>query len=306
MNIQQIKQVLTIAALGSINKAAKELFLSQPNLSLSIKNLEDELQNFIFTRTSKGVELTEFGREFIAIAQPAYQQFNYLEEFCSSITYDAPLSFSVSSQYFKFASSVFIDVYNKYKNKNTNFSFKEEPILQVISSVHNQQSEIGILLLSSMQKKVLLRLLKSRGINYYKFTTEKASIIIGPNNPYFSKNIKGVTRNMISNFPFVTYNDDQYNFSVEWAEVGIFNPNNRIYVSDRASMNDFLTNTNAFTVGVHNINAYNNTEYYKNLRALPFLDVDLTFELGWIANKSRPLSAIAQEYIDLVNDVLKL
>jgi DNA-binding transcriptional LysR family regulator len=304
MDIHQIEQVITIAALGSINKAAKELYISQPNLSLSIKNFEAELQNPIFKRSSKGVELTQFGREFLYFAQPTYQQFKNLEEFCTSITTEAPLSFSASSQYFKFASTVFVDIYNKYCEKNINFTFKEEPVLSVISSVHAQKSEIGILLLSSVQKKMLLRLMKSRGIEYHKLSEEKGTVILGSNNPLFHKDLKGVTREMIRKFPFITYSDEQYNFSIEWAEMDLINPYNRIFVSDRASMNDFLNRTNAYSIGIHNWNAYKNTEYYTNVKAYPLLDYDLSIELGWISNKSRPLSPIAKEYIDSVKAIL--
>jgi len=304
MNIDQIKQVIAVAALGSINKAAKELFISQPNLSLSIKNLEAELQNPIFQRSSKGVELTQYGREFLSFAQPTYQQFKQLEDFCSSITTEPHLSFSVSSQYFKFASSIFVNIYNKYSENNINFTFREEPVLNIISSVHSQKSEIGILLLSSQQKKMLLRLLKSKGIEYHKLSEEKGTVILGANNPLFHKELKGVTRQMISKYAFVSFLDEQYNFSIEWAEMGIFNPYNRIYVSDRASMNDFLKNTDAYSIGIHNWNAYKNTEYYSNVKALPLLDYDLSVELGWISTKSRPLSPIAKEYIENIKEIL--
>ena len=57
MKIEQIRQVLAINRCGSINKAAEELFLSQPNLSISVKNLEDELGYRIFIRSSHGVRL---------------------------------------------------------------------------------------------------------------------------------------------------------------------------------------------------------------------------------------------------------
>ena len=48
MTLQQLKYVLAIADKGSINEAAKSLFISQPSLSNSIKELEQELQITIF------------------------------------------------------------------------------------------------------------------------------------------------------------------------------------------------------------------------------------------------------------------
>ena len=43
MTIQQCKYVLKIAECGSFNEAAKQLFVAQSTLSVSVKSLEDEL-----------------------------------------------------------------------------------------------------------------------------------------------------------------------------------------------------------------------------------------------------------------------
>lgn len=51
MTLQQLKYALEIARYGSINEAAKKLFISQPSLSNSIRELESELGIVIFERT---------------------------------------------------------------------------------------------------------------------------------------------------------------------------------------------------------------------------------------------------------------
>ena len=78
MKIEQIRQVLAINRCGSINKAAEELFLSQPNLSISVKNLEDELGYRIFIRSSHGVRLTHHGKIFVQSASVVMDQFDSL------------------------------------------------------------------------------------------------------------------------------------------------------------------------------------------------------------------------------------
>ena len=62
IQFQQIIYFLKIAELRSINKAAAKLYVSQPSLSQSIKNLEDELNIRLFRRSNKGVVLTEDGK----------------------------------------------------------------------------------------------------------------------------------------------------------------------------------------------------------------------------------------------------
>ena len=57
MNVLHMRYAVEVARLGSINKAADELFIAQPNLSRTIKKLEDDLGITIFDRSrtiSKG------------------------------------------------------------------------------------------------------------------------------------------------------------------------------------------------------------------------------------------------------------
>ena len=68
IQFQQIIYFLKIAELRSINKAAAKLYVSQPSLSQSIKNLEDELNIRLFRRSNKGVVLTEDGKRFLQYA----------------------------------------------------------------------------------------------------------------------------------------------------------------------------------------------------------------------------------------------
>ena len=62
MQISQLKQFISIAANGSMSKAAQELNISQPALTVSIRQLEEELGTPLFIRSSKGVSLTNYGR----------------------------------------------------------------------------------------------------------------------------------------------------------------------------------------------------------------------------------------------------
>ena len=64
MTLQQLKYALTIADCGSMNEAAKHLFLSQPSLSETMKELEQEIGMQIFLRSNRGIVITPEGEEF--------------------------------------------------------------------------------------------------------------------------------------------------------------------------------------------------------------------------------------------------
>ena len=61
MRLEQILYLVEIERYKSMNAAAKELHVTQQNLSSAIKRLEEELQLTLITRTSKGVALTKDG-----------------------------------------------------------------------------------------------------------------------------------------------------------------------------------------------------------------------------------------------------
>lgn len=69
----------TVATIGNITKAAQELMISQPAVSKSIKNLEEQLGGVLFTRTKRGVVLTEEGKEFYKYIKQAIEQINNAE-----------------------------------------------------------------------------------------------------------------------------------------------------------------------------------------------------------------------------------
>jgi DNA-binding transcriptional LysR family regulator len=74
MKLQQLIYVVEIEKYKSMSKAAKKLFVSQPNLSSSIKNLENEIGITIFERNNRGVQVSQQGIEFLSYARGILSQ----------------------------------------------------------------------------------------------------------------------------------------------------------------------------------------------------------------------------------------
>ena len=58
MTLQQLKYLVTVAECKNITEAAEKLFISQPSLSASLHNLEEEMGVTAFVRSNKGVAVT--------------------------------------------------------------------------------------------------------------------------------------------------------------------------------------------------------------------------------------------------------
>ena len=69
MLVRQMECFLTVARLGNLSRAAEEMFLTQPTLTARLKALEEEVGDSLFVRTSRGMRLTEAGKEFLPYAE---------------------------------------------------------------------------------------------------------------------------------------------------------------------------------------------------------------------------------------------
>ena len=80
MTLLQLHYTIVVAETQSINAAAKKLYISQPTLSSTIKELEEEMGVQLFHRTNRGISLTQKGEEFLPYARNVLLQYRLLEE----------------------------------------------------------------------------------------------------------------------------------------------------------------------------------------------------------------------------------
>lgn len=79
-NLSSYRIFYTVANSGNISKAAKELYISQPAISKSIQKLEESVGCKLFSRSSRGVVLTEEGRLLYSHVSEAFETLTLGEE----------------------------------------------------------------------------------------------------------------------------------------------------------------------------------------------------------------------------------
>src|SRR5699024_5011890 len=80
VNLKQIKYFVAVAKESHFSRAAEKLHISQPPLSMSIRQLEDELSFSLFIRTNKRVRLTDAGRIFYPEALQLLRQAEEMQQ----------------------------------------------------------------------------------------------------------------------------------------------------------------------------------------------------------------------------------
>ena len=117
---------------------AKRLFITQPSLSNSIRELETELNISIFHRTNRGVSVKVDGAEFLGYARQVVEQTELLEKRYFN-TKPSPQHFSVSTQHYAFAVNAFVDLIKGYANDEYEFGLRETKTYEIIDDVKNLQ-----------------------------------------------------------------------------------------------------------------------------------------------------------------------
>ena len=74
MNLDQLRYLIDLASTGSMNVTAKNMFISQPAVSDSIRRLENELNCALFNRSKTGVTLTPEGELVLDAARRMVQE----------------------------------------------------------------------------------------------------------------------------------------------------------------------------------------------------------------------------------------
>ena len=123
MTLQQLRYALTIAGCGSMNEAAKRLFLSQPSLSETVKELEQEIGLQIFMRSNRGIIITPEGEEFLGYARQVIDQYGILK--ARYVEKQRKEKFSVSMQHYTFAVKAFVETVKKAGMDSYEFAANE-------------------------------------------------------------------------------------------------------------------------------------------------------------------------------------
>ena len=305
MTILQLKYTITIANQGSFNKASEVLYISQPSLTESIKELEKELNITIFYRSGKGVTLTNEGVEFLAYARELYGQFeNVLERYGENES--RKKIFSVSTQHYTFAVKSFVELVKKLDTSEFEFAIREEQTQKIIDDVINMNSEIGILYLSSFNMPVIGKLLRQNHLEFHELISCEAYVYLWKGHPLADN--ERISFDELKDYPCLSF-EQGGNGSMYFAEEILASyPYPRIIrATDRATMLNLMVGLGGYTLCSGIIcEELNGSDFI----AVPFAPDDAhpgeTMKVGYITKKNLLLSKVGKIYIEELKRTLSL
>ena len=296
MTLQQLKYAVEIARCGSITKATRQLFVSQPSLSSAIMELENEIGITIFNRTNRGITISIEGTEFLGYAKQVIEQAELLESRYSNKK-SVKQNFSVSTQHYAFAVSAFVNLIKEYDLEEYEFALRETKTYEIIEDVKNLRSEIGILYLNEFNSKVLNKFLRENNLIFIELFQAKPHIFISSENPLANKSY--VTMEELEAYPYLSFEQGEYNSFYFSEEIqSTLTHKKSITVSDRATLFNLLIGLNGYTISTgvisHDLNG-------NNIISVP-LQLEEKITVGYIVHENVSLSKIALDYIELLKE----
>lgn len=294
MKLQQLRYVVKVAECGSITEASRRLFVSQPSITASIRDLENEMGVHIFERTNKGVIVSEEGETFLGYARQVLDQADLLEGKYKGTSEQVP-HFSVSCQHYSFAVNAFVDVIREFDAARYDFTLREEQTHEIIEDVAHMKSELGILYLSEHNREVIERMLAANELVFEGLFCATPNVFVCADHPLADH--ASVTLEDLEDYPFLSYEQGSYN-SFYYSEelTSTFERRKNIRVRDRATLFNLAMGLNGYTVcsGVisHELNG-------PGIISIP-LDVDEYMEIGIITRKNTTLTRYGQAYIEAI------
>ncbi len=291
MTLQQLRYVVTIADCGSMNEAAKQLFLSQPSLSETVKELEGEVGIDIFLRSNRGIVITPEGEEFLGYARQVIEQYELLNS--KYIQKNKKEKFGVSTQHYSFAVKAFVETVRKMGMEHYEFAIHETTTFDVIENVRNFKSEIGVLYKNDFNKQVLEKMFKENGLEFIELFKCDTFVYLWSGHPLAGKEV--ISLKELDDYPCLSFDQGRNNSLFLSEEMkSTYEYMRLIKANDRATMLNLMIGLNGYTLCSGIIcEDLNGTDY----KAVPLKETE-KMTIGYIKRKGAKVSHIGELYID--------
>ncbi len=294
MTLTQMLYAVKIAETKSMNKAATELFVTQPALSSTMNDLEKEIHTKIFIRTNKGIVTTTEGEDFLSYARQMLELNTMMEE-RFVYTKQAKKKFSVSMQHYSFAVEAFIELAKEFKIGEFELAVHETKTGEVIDNVKNFRSEIGILYLNEFNKKAMLKIFSEYDLEFVPLFDCGISVYLYKKHPLAGK--KTIQMEELNEYPFLSFEQgDKNSFYFAEEVFSMMKHKQIIKADDRATMLNLMVGMNGYTLCSGIICEELNGGNYVSIP----LDTDENMTIGYVKRKNIPLSILGEKYIDIL------
>ena len=296
MTLAQLRYTIAIAKAGSMNEAAKSLYISQPSLSTAIRELEAETGVEIFRRTNRGIAVTPAGEEFLGYARQVVEQYELME---AKIYFQGTVTQKIQcfhAALYLLQLNAFVELVKQFGMDEYEFAVHETKTHQVIEDVRNFKSEIGILYVNDFNRKVLTKMFHEYGLEFHELLNCRIYVYMWKGHPLAKR--EKITLEELKEYPCLSFEQGGNN-SFYFAEevLSTYEYKRLIKADDRATMLNLMVGLNGYTLCSGIICEDLNGSDYCAVK----LDSDEIMTIGYVARKGVNISALGKKYLEEIS-----
>ena len=210
MDLKQLQYFVVSVDSGSLKKAAKVLYTSQPHISKTIKSLEAELQVELLTRKYRGVEVTEEGRKVYEYACRILVEAGRIQNVRGS---QAPKALSVAAVSDSRLEELFQRFYAKELPCPVRAQYIQCSMEEIFQHIHRHTAEMGFVHVDARQMTAFKQTLEYRHLEFVPLAEMEPLLFVGPKNPLFGAEL--ATGKDLRGLQYVQLRDEQEALSIQ-------------------------------------------------------------------------------------------
>ena len=303
MNLHHIHYAIEIARYGSFNKAAANLFVSQPSLSRAIRVLERELGFELFVRLPNGVVPTHQGQEFLRRAKNLNEQYMLFQEQYMVGGQFPAAQLSLAACRCVIVELMLVNLYNRYRDQEyLNLCVCEERIEKIIDHVYDGLYAMGLIIVSKENQDILRGRCQHLGIHWEPLGSFSIYAQVGAEHPLAER--ESVCFSDLEPYPRAAMAQDEIEPTLYGSHVHGYNPaivKRRIVINDKSTMYALLTNTDAYYVGLDLTRVRGGN---RNVRYVPIRDMDNSYTLALLHLQRHTITPIEREMAEELRELV--
>lgn len=301
MRLQQLLYVKEIARCRSMNKAAINLYISQPSLSEAVRDLEKEFGITIFERSRRGVSLTVEGIEFLQLTEKVIEDADELRNHYLLKHDINRLYLQISCQHYAFVVDAFIHFFNQFDAKQYTISLKETETITALEDVYLKKSAFSVVVRTDENQHYLQQVLDKWKLCFYQLMPVIPHVFLSKNHPLAGK--KEVTPDDLKPYALIMFAQTDAAIDLTSEELFTLKDHDKIiYSHDRGTTNNIIANTDCINIG---------TGYLipsiipDSITSVPLVGIPGNAELGYVQLRNQKENPLIDELLTGIKTSLR-
>ncbi len=295
MRLEQLRQLAALYEYGTISQAARSLYISQPSMSVSLRELERELGVELIHRSNKGIIFTPVGAQVLERAERVLLELEHIRRICEDATLSGQLRIASTPHY---CNSILIEVKLSIEANypEVHIELMENDSGEIVNQVERGEVDIGVVQLCDLDVTAMEQRVDAGLLAYRPLFTEEMCVAVSEQHPLLSHG--EVTPEELFVYPYGSYKNAMNSWVQQQLDT-LPGPHRVFRVNNIDLLRLLQIRSNAFTVIPVRAVPYGNQLFSGKMVPLPVAGTQLTSQVGLLARRDR-----ATQLVERLADVL--